>query len=65
MPCPHAHRLDVYHRERAFAERRAAMRAKDVRARAVHLELAYQHELAQAIAWHREERGYEPLRARR
>ncbi len=55
MPAPHKDRVDVYHRERAVAERRAAMRAQDVRARAVHLELAYQHELAQAIAWYREE----------
>ncbi|OWK31821.1 hypothetical protein SPMU_01400 [Sphingomonas mucosissima] len=44
---------DFYHRERAVAERRAAKRARDERAQAAHLELAYQHELAQAIAWHR------------
>ena len=51
---------DVYHRERAVAERRAAMRADDVRARAAHLELACQHELAQALAWHRADLAFEP-----
>ncbi len=55
-PVPSTECPDIYHRERAVAERRAATHARDVRARAAHLELAYQHELAQAIAWHRQER---------
>ncbi len=55
--------LDVYHRERAIAERRAATRAADIRARAAHLELAYQHDLAQAIAWHRADVGFDPAAA--
>lgn len=42
----------VYHRERAIAERRAASRASDDRAREAHLELADRHELAQAITWY-------------
>ncbi|WP_227771795.1 hypothetical protein [Sphingomonas sp. IC4-52] len=49
--------LDLYHRERAIAERRAAKRAQDTRAQAAHLGLAQQHELAQAIAWHRADLG--------
>lgn len=48
---------DHSHRERAVAERRAAKRARDGRVQAAHLELAYQHELAQAIAWHRSDTG--------
>jgi hypothetical protein len=54
---------DVYHRERAIAERRAASRASNVWARAAHLELAYQHELAQAIAWHRADIAFDPATA--
>ena len=50
-------RSDLYHRERAIAERRAARRAQDTRAQAAHLGLAHQHELAQAIAWHRADLG--------
>ncbi|ONF95071.1 hypothetical protein [Sphingomonas jeddahensis] len=53
-------RTDVYHRERAIMERRAATKAHDVRARAAHLELAYQHDLAQAIAWHRADLTFDP-----
>lgn len=48
---------DLYHRERALAERRAALRARDTRAQAAHLELAQQHELAQALAWHHADLG--------
>jgi hypothetical protein len=57
--------LDVYHRERAIAERRAASRATNVWARAAHLELAYQHDLAQAIAWHRADIAFDPATALR
>lgn len=51
---------DVYHRERAIAERRAASKAGDARARAAHLALANQHDLAQAIAWHRADLAFDP-----
>lgn len=57
--------VDVYHRERAIAERRAAGRANDARARDAHLALADQHELAQAIAWHRADRAFDPAAALR
>lgn len=56
---------DVYHRERAIMERRAATQAHDVRARAAHLELAYQHDLAQAMAWHRADVSFDPAAALR
>lgn len=56
---------DIYHRERAISERRAATKAHDIRARAAHLELAYQHELAQAIAWHRADLSFDPAAALR
>lgn len=46
-----------YHRERAIVERRAALRARDLRARRAHLELARQHDLLQAIAWHHADIG--------
>ncbi|OWK31341.1 hypothetical protein [Sphingomonas dokdonensis] len=49
-------RQALHHRERAVAERRAAGRAIDPRAQAAHLELAHQHDLAQALAWHDAER---------
>jgi hypothetical protein len=47
----------TYHRERAIAERRAAARSKHERARAAHLELALEHDLAQAMIWYREGTG--------
>lgn len=43
-----------YHRERALAEQKAATKASNSRAREAHLELARQHELAQAMMWYRE-----------
>ncbi len=58
-------RTAVYHRERAIMERRAAARVRDVRTRAAHLELAYQHDFAQAIAWHRADVASDPAAALR
>ena len=58
-------RTDFYHRERAIMERRAATKAHDVRARAAHLELAYQHDLGQVIAWHRADVTFDPTAALR